>query len=148
MQSTPHIDVVMLHIRCLHAVHAWYFCNYACASLKTQHVIWICVLVLMDWVYSLFHSALFFLSWWRKPFKALMCWTTLIDLLAGVDWELRAAIATSQNQPFFNLLEWPKTGGPSGKHHKITVASRPMLVGGHMWLCGKEKNQKNWFITY
>ena len=71
-----------------------------------------------------------------------MCWTTLIDLLAGVDWELRAAIATSQNQPFLNFLEWPKTGGPSGKHHKVTVAIRPMLIGGHMWLCGKEKKSK------
>ena len=34
--------------------------NHACASLKTQCVIWICVQVPTDWVHSLFRMALIF----------------------------------------------------------------------------------------
>ena len=56
----PHKDAIMLRIRCLCAMQALYFCNNACASLETQHVIWICVQVLTDWVYSSPHSALSF----------------------------------------------------------------------------------------
>ena len=50
LQSKPHIDVVMLRIRCLCAMHPWYFCDHACTSLKTQRVIWTCVQVRTDWV--------------------------------------------------------------------------------------------------
>ena len=46
----------MSRIRYLYAVHAWYCCDHACTSLKTQRVIWICIQVRTDWVYSLFRS--------------------------------------------------------------------------------------------
>ena len=60
LQSKPHIDAVMLCIRYLCTVHAWYFCDHACALLKTQRVIGICIQVRMDWVYSLIRLALIF----------------------------------------------------------------------------------------
>ena len=42
--------MVMLRIRCLCAMHPWYFCDNTCTSLKTQFIISICVQVRMDWV--------------------------------------------------------------------------------------------------
>ena len=78
-----------------------------------------------------------------------MCWTTLIDLLAGVDWELRAAIATSQNQAFFESFRVtqnrrPKWQTPQGYCGQSAYACRGSYVV--VWK-GKNK-KKNWFITF
>ena len=44
----------------MHRAHKIFFCDHACSLLKMQRLIWICVQVRTDWVYSLFHSALIF----------------------------------------------------------------------------------------
>ena len=58
--KTTHTDAVMLRIRCLCTVHAWYFGDHTCALFKMLHIIWICIQVHTNWVHSLFSSALIF----------------------------------------------------------------------------------------
>ena len=94
----------MLRIRCLWAMHAWYFCDHACTLLKTQHVIWIYIQALMEWVYSLFRSALMFEADDRNPLNQCLffLWKSVFKSFAVYC----SYVIVSCKSPFFFFSMW------------------------------------------